>query len=63
MRPNPAALRGLGLTEDDLGRLLRAANVELGGLLLNDGHYQYAVRFTGNLRTPEDLRQLYLTLD
>ncbi len=62
VRPQRAALRSLGLAEADLGRLLRAANVELGGLLLNDGQYQYAVRFTGNLRTAEDLRQLYLTV-
>ena len=62
VRPKQAALRALGKTEADLANLLRAANVELGGLLLADGHYQYAVRFTGNLRTAEDLENLYLTV-
>jgi multidrug efflux pump subunit AcrB len=62
VRPDRAALRALGLNEAALSTLLQNANVELGGLLLNDGHYQYAVRFTGNLRTAEDLRQLYLSI-
>jgi multidrug efflux pump subunit AcrB len=62
IRPNQSALRALGKTEADLSELLRSANVELGGLLLADGHYQYAVRFTGNLRTVEDLENLYLTV-
>ncbi len=60
VRPETAALRALGLTEADLANLLRSANIELGGLLLDDGYYQYSVRFTGDLRTPADLRQLYL---
>ncbi|TXF90168.1 efflux RND transporter permease subunit [Neolewinella aurantiaca] len=60
VRPKQAALRALGKTEADLANLLRAANVELGGLLLADGHYEYAVRFTGSLRTAEDLENLYL---
>jgi multidrug efflux pump subunit AcrB len=60
VRPNNAALRALGLIEADLANLLRNANIELGGLLLADGHYQYNVRFTGDLRTAEDLRNLYL---
>ncbi|MEL7161722.1 MAG: efflux RND transporter permease subunit, partial [Bacteroidota bacterium] len=63
VRPRTATLRALGLTDDDLTSLLRSANVELGGLLLADGHYEYAVRFTGDLRTAADLRQLYLRLD
>ncbi|MDN3633384.1 efflux RND transporter permease subunit [Neolewinella lacunae] len=62
IRPNQPALRAVGLTENDLGGLLRSANVELGGLLLRDGYYEYAVRFTGGLRTTEDLRALYLNL-
>ncbi len=62
VRPKQAALRALGKTEADLANLLRAANVELGGLLLADGHYQYAVRFTGDLRTVEDLENLYLRI-
>lgn len=60
VRPNQGALRALGLTESDLGNLLRSANVELGGLLLADGYYQYNVRFTGDLRTATDLENLYL---
>ncbi|MEM9260474.1 MAG: efflux RND transporter permease subunit, partial [Bacteroidota bacterium] len=63
VRPRTESLRALGLTESDLAELLRSANVELGGLLLADGHYEYAVRFTGNLRSAADLRRLYLRLE
>ena len=62
VRPNRAALRALGLSEEDLGQLLREANVELGSLLLRDGFYEYNVRFTGELRTAEDLEGLYLNV-
>ena len=60
IRPSRAALRALGITESDLGSLLRDANLDLGSLLLRDGFYEYAVRFTGELRTAADLEALYL---
>ena len=63
IHPNENVLRSLGLSDADLFRLISAANVELGGLLLADGPYQYNVRFTGGLRTVDDLRNLYLNLD
>ena len=62
VRPRRASLLALGLDEDRLADLLRRANVEVGGLLLADGHYEYAVRFSGQLRTADDLRNLYLRL-
>ena len=63
IKPNESILRSLGLSDADLFQLIAAANVELGGLLLADGPYQYNVRFTGGLRTVDDLRNLYLNLD
>ena len=62
VRPRRSSLLALGLDENRLADLLRRANVEVGGLLLADGHYEYAVRFSGQLRTADDLRQLYLRL-
>lgn len=62
VRPNREVLRALGLREEDLGQLVREANVDLGSLLLVDGHYQYNVRFTGDLRSADDLRELYLNV-
>ncbi|WP_262490626.1 efflux RND transporter permease subunit [Neolewinella marina] len=60
VRPNRQTLRAVGLTEDDLARLLNEANLEVGSLLLRDGAYEYGVRFTGELRTAADLEALYL---
>ncbi len=62
IRPNRPALRALGITESDLGSLLRDANLDLGSLLLRDGFYEYAVRFTGELRTAADLEALYFNV-
>ena len=62
VRPNRRALRALGLTDEDLARLLTEANLEVGSLLLRDGFYEYGVRFTGDLRTAEDLEDLFLNV-
>ena len=62
VRPNRRALRAIGLTDEDLSRLLTEANLEVGSLLLRDGFYEYGVRFTGDLRTAADLEALYLNV-
>ena len=62
IRPRPGVLTALGLEEEELGALLAAANVELGGLVLRDGAYQYNVRFASTLRGAADVRRLYVPL-
>lgn len=60
VRPDRPDLRAVGLDESDLTTLIEQANLELGGLLLRDGPYEYGLRFTGELRDANDLENLYL---
>lgn len=53
-------MRSLGISEAELVTAIQTANRELGSMLIRDGYYQYSVRLAGELRTAEDLAQLYL---
>ena len=56
--PNTVKLRSLGWNEEDLERIIRSNDLDLGNLLIQDGQYQYQVRFTSALHTLDDLRSL-----
>lgn len=58
----PERLRALGLTSQRLGELLREQNISPGNLSLREGQYQYNVRFSAVLRTPEDVENTYLRI-
>ena len=58
IQPDYRRLEGLNLTEQDLSRVLEENNLQLGGILLQDGHYQYAIRFSSRLQSLDDIRNL-----
>ncbi len=60
VRPNRPLLQSLGISEETLAQSLQAANIDMGGMLLRDGHYEYNVRLSANLQTAEDLQALSL---
>lgn len=57
--PRPGIFQGLRLTETDLEAILRSSDLELGSVLVQDGHYQYHIRFHAALRTVEDIGNIY----
>jgi len=57
--PRADRLRAAGLGARDLERIIADNNLELGGILVQDGQYQYNLRFESALRDPEDIEQLY----
>ncbi|MEM9886233.1 MAG: efflux RND transporter permease subunit [Bacteroidota bacterium] len=57
--PNWALMQSLKMSEQDLRRILEQNNVDFGSVLIQDGQYQYNTRFLSDLRTPEDIEQLY----
>lgn len=61
--PDMQKLESLGLTPEDLGRLIRANNVNLGEVVIRDGQYQFNVRFGNTLTNGEDIANLYLKVD
>lgn len=60
VRPNRPLLQSLGISEAELAQSLQAANIDMGGMLLRDGHYEYNVRLSANLQTADDLKKLSL---
>ncbi|MEM0992955.1 MAG: efflux RND transporter permease subunit [Bacteroidota bacterium] len=57
--PNWAKLQSLGMNEKDLSRILAQNNIDFGSTLIQDGQYQYNVRFLSEIRRPEDIEALY----
>ena len=61
--PDPDKMATLGLTVDDVASVLSQNNVEPGSMVVRDGYYEYNIRVSSILRTPEDVRQIYLKKD
>lgn len=57
--PRPDLLRAAGLQARDLERIITDNNLELGSILVQDGQYQYNVRFQSALHNPKDIEELY----
>lgn len=52
---NPPKMQSLGVTEAQIVELLRQNNLDLGNIAVKDGQYQYNIRFSSVLRTPQDI--------
>ncbi len=60
--PDQARLLSLGITAQQLGKILEQNNIELGNLLVKDGQYQYNIRFASVLKTPADIENVYFKI-
>lgn len=49
-----------GISVEDIENTLSANNVEPGSMLVRDGYYEYNIRIATLLRTPEDVRNIYI---
>lgn len=58
--PDQAKLAITGITVEDIENALETNNVELGSLIVRDGHCEYNVRVATLLRTPEDVENIYI---
>ena len=59
IQPEPGRWQSLGLNADDLRRILQENNLDLGSVLVQDGQYQYNIRFQSALRSVADLENIY----
>ncbi|MCB0632076.1 MAG: efflux RND transporter permease subunit [Saprospiraceae bacterium] len=59
--PDRSLLQSLGMKPEDITTALEQNNLQLGNILLQDGQYQYAIRFSSRLQTVEDINNIYLT--
>lgn len=58
--PDERKMEMLGLSVADLESALVANNVDPGSMVVRDGYYEYHIRFSSLLRTPEDVEAIYL---
>ncbi|MEO0339670.1 MAG: efflux RND transporter permease subunit, partial [Bacteroidota bacterium] len=57
--PKSAVWQSIGLDQSTFQTVLQENNLDLGTVLIQDGQYQYFVRFQSGLRTVEDIANLY----
>ncbi|MBQ9883034.1 MAG: efflux RND transporter permease subunit [Bacteroidaceae bacterium] len=58
--PDNNRMAMMGVTIEDIERALSVNNVEPGSMLVRDGYYEYNIRMDNLLRTPEDVRNIYI---
>lgn len=58
--PDPALLESASITLGDIENVLSANNIEPGSMIVRDGYYEYNIKFSSLLRTPEDVQNIYL---
>lgn len=51
-------MQSLGISEAQIVELLNQNNVNLGNVTVKDGQYQYNIRFSSVLRTPQDIENI-----
>jgi multidrug efflux pump subunit AcrB len=61
--PDIPALESLGIDLEQLESSIRNSNVNLGSLLVQDGQYQYNVRFNSFLKNKRDIENIFLKKD
>lgn len=57
--PNKDLLESLNLRTDNLIQILQNNNLALGSILVQDGQYQYNIRFISALQSVEDIANIY----
>lgn len=58
--PDMELLEMAGITLDDLEGALSSNNIEPGSMTVRDGYYEYNIKFSTLLRTPEDVENIYI---
>ncbi|MGM9759716.1 MAG: efflux RND transporter permease subunit [Parabacteroides sp.] len=58
--PDTRLLEMAGITLEDLENTLTSNNIEPGSMTVRDGYYEYNIKFSTLLRTPDDVRNIYL---
>ncbi len=62
IQPRYTLLSALNISEDDLIQVIRQSNVDLGNVLIRDGHYEYYIRLNNRLSDIDDVRNIIVNL-
>ena len=60
--PDEAKMKSLNITQDQLKEAIDQNNRVSGSLSIRDGYYQYNIKFTSQLMSVEDVREVYLNI-
>ncbi len=63
IRPYKNVLKSLNLTYSDIENIINKNNINLGNLIIKNGHYEYNVKFNTLLRTIEDIRNIEVNVN
>lgn len=61
--PDLNILESASISLNDIENTLAANNIEPGSMTVRDGYYEYNIKFSSLLRTPDDVRNIYLKKD
>lgn len=63
IRPFQEKMQALKLSVEDIENELLKNDIDLGSILVKDGHYQYNIRFLSELKTKKDIENIYLPIE
>ncbi|RHJ92997.1 efflux RND transporter permease subunit [Parabacteroides bouchesdurhonensis] len=58
--PDMKLLEMANITLNELETALNSNNIEPGSMIVRDGYYEYNIKFSTLLRTPEDVQNIYI---
>lgn len=61
--PDLNILESTSISLNDIENTLAANNIEPGSMTVRDGYYEYNIKFSSLLRTPDDVRNIYFKKD
>ena len=61
--PDQSLMQSLGVSQEMIQQALEQNNVHLGNLLVQDGQYQYNIRFASYVRSSQDIGEIYLNVN
>lgn len=63
IRPFSEKMESIKLTEEHIAKALSENNLNLGSILVKDGHYQYNISFLSELKTKEDIENIFIKVE
>ena len=60
IRPNRQKMESLNITNTQIEQAISTSNFSPGNIMVRDGFYQYQIRFTSNLKNPDDIGNIYI---
>lgn len=60
IKPDKSKMESLNLSFNQIQQAVEGSNINPGSLMVRDGYYQYYIRFTSYLKSPDDIGNIYI---